>query len=93
MIIDEVQKCPKLLDIAHLMIEGKGIKFALSGSSARKIKRGAANLLAGRAFVNNLHPFTHIEIGDSFSLSEALTFGSLPALLGHSTSEDKNAYL
>src|SRR5262245_48755300 len=55
-VIDEVQKVPKLLDVVHQLIEGTKIKFALTGSSARKLKRGAANLLAGRAFVNHLHP-------------------------------------
>ncbi|MFN9999857.1 MAG: AAA family ATPase, partial [bacterium] len=59
-IIDEVQKIPKLLDIVHLEIERRNTKFALTGSSARKLKRGAANLLAGRAFVYQLYPFTHL---------------------------------
>ena len=49
-VIDEVQKVPALLDLVHLLIERDKIKFALTGSSARKLRRGAANLLAGRAF-------------------------------------------
>jgi len=77
-VIDEVQKVPKLLDVAHHLIEERGIKFALTGSSARKLKRGAANLLAGRAYVNNLFPLTHRELGETFDLSELLTWGTLP---------------
>ena len=50
-VIDEVQKAPPLLDWVHKLIKEKQFKFALTGSSARKLKRGAANLLAGRAFV------------------------------------------
>ena len=60
-VIDEVQRMPKLLNTVHRMIEKKGQKFALTGSSARKLKRGAANLLAGRAFVNQLFPLTSME--------------------------------
>jgi len=57
-VIDEVQKAPRLLDVVHYEIENRGIKFALTGSSARKLKHGGANLLAGRAFVNHIYPFT-----------------------------------
>ena len=56
-IIDEVQKAPKLLNLVHKLIEEQKLYFALSGSSARKLKRGGANLLAGRAFVNQLYTF------------------------------------
>jgi uncharacterized protein len=54
-IIDEVQKVPSLLDLVHQLIESRNQKFILSGSSARKLKRGGANLLAGRAFMYNSH--------------------------------------
>ena len=57
-IIDEVQKIPKLLDVVHHLIETTKIKFILSSSSARKFKRGGVNLLAGRAFVFHLYPFS-----------------------------------
>lgn len=57
-IIDEIQKIPKLLDVVHRLIESTDKIFILTGSSARKLKYGGANLLAGRAFVYNLHPFT-----------------------------------
>ncbi len=91
-IIDEVQKLPKLLDIAHKLIEERGIKFVLSGSSARKLKRGGSNLLAGRAFVFNLYPFTHVELGNDFNLTQALTYGTMPRLLSLKNNE-KHEYL
>lgn len=77
-VIDEVQKVPRLLDVVHQQIEASRLKFALTGSSARKLKRGAANLLAGRAFVNYLFPFTHRELGAQFDLQHALQWGTLP---------------
>lgn len=77
-VIDEVQKAPALLDLVHQQISRKAFHFALTGSSARKLKRGGANLLAGRAFVLNLHPFTHLELGAEFELEQVLSFGALP---------------
>ncbi|MBI2346064.1 MAG: ATP-binding protein [Deltaproteobacteria bacterium] len=71
-VIDEVQKLPRLLDIVHQLIESHRIRFALTGSSARKLKRGAANLLAGRAFVYHLHPMTHRELGATLDLDRAI---------------------
>src|SRR3989338_10149173 len=62
-IIDEVQKIPKLLDVAHRLIEKEKLKFVLKGSSARKLKRGHANLLGGRALVYALFPFSYHELG------------------------------
>ena len=55
-IIDEVQKVPQLLDEIHWLIENKGLRFILCGSSARKLKRGKANLLGGRAWRYEMHP-------------------------------------
>ncbi len=92
-IIDEIQKIPRLLDVVHSLIEGRGLKFAMTGSSARKLKRGSANLLAGRAFVNNLFPFCHFELGEQFDLGEALSHGTLPGLLRLKTAEEKRAFL
>ncbi len=92
-IIDEVQKVPSLLDLIHQQIESTKQKFILSGSSARKLKRGAANLLAGRAFVYNLFPLTVKEIGNSFNLQEALHWGTLPKLLDLPDVQDKREYL
>ena len=79
-IIDEVQKAPRLLDVVHRLIEQRQTRFALSGSSARKLKRGGANLLAGRALVLHLHPFTYRELGAAFDLDRALTSGTLPGI-------------
>ena len=92
-IIDEVQKLPRLLDVAHQLIEEKNIQFILSGSSARKLKRGGANLLAGRAFVFYLHPFTSKELGQSFDLNTALCWGLLPHLFNLKSDSDKEEYL
>jgi predicted AAA+ superfamily ATPase len=80
-IIDEIQKLPKLLDLVHHQIENTKYKFALTGSSARKLKRGAANLLAGRAVVYNLFPLTSRELESSFNLDESLSWGTLPLIL------------
>ncbi len=89
-IIDEIQKFPKLLDIIHLEIENKKRThqcfFILTGSSARKLKRNSANLLAGRAFNFQLFPYTHVELEDNFNLDHVLRFGSLP--LTHSFDSD-----
>ncbi len=77
-VIDEVQKAPRLLDVVHLAIERHGINFAMTGSSARKLRRGAANLLAGRAVTFALYPFSARELGLQFDLDDALNFGMLP---------------
>jgi len=77
-VIDEIQKIPRLLDVVHRGIESHRIKFALTGSSARKLKRGGANLLAGRAASYSLSPFSSIELGKAFRLTEALSTGLLP---------------
>ena len=76
-IVDEVQKVPDLLDEIHWLIENRGIRFILCGSSARKLKRGHGNLLGGRATRCELHPLVYPEIPE-FSLAKALTFGLLP---------------
>ncbi len=77
-VIDEVQKIPELLNEVHRLIEEKGYKFLLTGSSARKLKRDGANLLAGRALQYYMHPLTCTELGEQFSLTKALQFGLLP---------------
>jgi uncharacterized protein len=92
-VIDEIQKIPPLLDTVHRLIEETPLKFALTGSSARKLKRGSANLLAGRAFMNHLFPLTHLEIGDAFSLTQALAWGTLPGILPFETVEDRKDFL
>ena len=70
-----MQKAPKLLDVVQRLIDKRRFKFILTGSSARKLKRGGANLLAGRAYTYNLYPLTHLELGDRFELNQNLAFG------------------
>ena len=92
-IIDEVQKVPKLLDVVHDLIETTEKKFILTGSSARKLKHGGANLLAGRAFVYYLYPFCYLEMHEQFHLNESLRFGTLPKIMEYSTDDKKERYL
>lgn len=92
-ILDEIQKVPKLLDVVHSLIETNKQKFILTGSSARKLKSGAANLLAGRAFVYNLHPLTSVELGQQFDLEENLRWGTLPAITSFENDREKKSYL
>jgi predicted AAA+ superfamily ATPase len=79
--IDEVQKVPALLDAIQVVLDStpKRFRFLLSGSSARKLKRGQANLLPGRVVVLHLHPLLERELGASFVLDRALAHGTLPA--------------
>ncbi|MBI2119408.1 MAG: ATP-binding protein [Elusimicrobia bacterium] len=92
-VIDEIQKTPLLLDTVHRLIEETSLTFALTGSSARKLKKGAANLLAGRAFVNYFFPFTQVEMGDSFQIQEALVWGTLPKITQFKSDNDKKDFL
>lgn len=81
-IIDEVQKAPSILDSIHSLIEEyKTHQFILTGSSARKLRRGGVNLLAGRALLTNFHPFIASELGQDFSLDEALRNGLIPLVV------------
>ncbi len=91
--IDEIQKAPKLINVVHDLIENTKVKFALTGSSARKLKRGGINLLAGRAFVNMLFPLTHIEIGRKFDLNPALEYGTLPKIYSYGSLKEKQEFL
>jgi len=79
-VIDEVQKVPPLLDEVHWLHENRGIRFALCGSSARKVKRGQANLLGGRAVRYELHGLTALELARDFDLNRILNHGYLPAI-------------
>lgn len=79
-VVDEVQKVPALLDEIHWLIENRGIHFALCGSSARKLKRGHANLLGGRAIRYELFGLSAFELGASFDLIRLLNHGTLPRL-------------
>lgn len=78
-VIDEVQKCPELLDEVHHLIEERGIRFLLTGSSARSLKRTGVNLLGGRGRDRAFHPFVYQELIDSgFSLNQAMKNGLIP---------------
>ena len=81
-VIDEIQKLPQLLDVVHQLMEQRaGWRFVLTGSSARKLKRSGVDLLAGRAVVKTMHPFMAAELGDVFSLEEALDTGMVPLVM------------
>ncbi|MBU1147596.1 MAG: AAA family ATPase [Candidatus Omnitrophica bacterium] len=77
-ILDEVQKIPQILDEVHWLIENKGLGFILCGSSARKLKRGHANLLGGRAWRYQLFPFVSAEL-KNIDLLKALNRGMVPS--------------
>lgn len=78
-VIDEIQKLPVLLDEVHHMIEAMGLRFILTGSSARKLRRGTAGLLGGRAWTRRLFPLVSCEI-PNFDLMRALNFGTIPPI-------------
>lgn len=77
-VLDEIQKIPPLLEEVHRLMETQPWRFALCGSSSRKLKRGGADLLGGRALTSNLEAFSRAELGHRFDLSRALAFGTLP---------------
>ena len=79
-VIDEIQKVPPLLDEVHWLHENRGVHFALCGSSARKVKRGQANLLGGRAIRYELYGLTGQELGGDFNLERLLNHGYLPRM-------------
>jgi uncharacterized protein len=83
-VIDEIQKVPALLDEVHWLLENRGLHFALCGSSARKVKRGAANLLGGRALRYELHGITASELRSDLDLNRMLNHGYLPRIYGAS---------
>jgi uncharacterized protein len=90
-VIDEVQKVPALLDVVHSLIErDKSLRFVLTGSSARKLRRGDVNLLAGRLARAELFPIVSAELPASVPLERLMTIGGLPFVL---TAEDPFAEL
>jgi predicted AAA+ superfamily ATPase len=93
-VVDEIQKLPSLLDEIHLLIErNKSLRFVLTGSSARKLKRGGANLLAGRAWVSRFHPLVSSEVGYE-RVADRINRGGLPSILDSPHyKEDLNAYV
>ena len=86
-VIDEIQKVPELLNEVHRLIEHRKLKFILTGSSARSLRRKGINLLAGRALTYPMYPLTVAELGHQFSLSASLAVGHLPAVYGHENPE------
>ena len=93
-VIDEVQKVPELLNEVHWLIENRQIHFALCGSSARKVKRGHANLLGGRAVRHELRGLVSTEIGSHLDLNRLLNNGYLPRhYLSNSPKRLLNAYV
>ena len=89
-IIDEIQKIPELLDEVHRLIENRRLKFILTGSSARKLRRRGVNLLAGRALTRQMFPLTACELRSDFDLKRSLQYGHLPTAY---TDNDPAAYL
>ena len=80
-LIDEIQRVPKLLDIVHALMEQRPeLQFILCGSSARKLRHGASNLLGGRALYRTMHPLTLNELSKDFNLQWVLSYGSLPKI-------------
>lgn len=89
-VIDEVQRVPELLSEVHRLIERKRLRFALTGSSARSLRKKGVNLLAGRALTLAMHPLTRAELGGAFRLRHSLRYGQLPAVY---TEKNPGAYL
>lgn len=77
-VLDEVQKIPRILDEVHRLMELKRWRFALCGSSARKLRRGGANLLAGRAITIAMEGFSAVELGENVDLQSLMEWGTLP---------------
>lgn len=92
--IDEIQKLPWLMDEVHSLIESTNVKFILTGSSAKKLKRTHTGLMAGRARICNLFPLTFSELGKSFDINTVLNYGSLPSIyLSDEPNEDLADYV
>jgi predicted AAA+ superfamily ATPase len=92
-VVDEIQRLPVLLNEVHRLIEERGIRFLLTGSSARKLRRGGVNLLGGRARTKYMHPLTYRELGNQFNLFKAIERGLLPSIyLSDDPHADLEAY-
>ena len=92
-VIDEIQRIPELLNEIHRLIESQNLTFLLTGSSARKLRRGKANLLAGRVWNAGMFPLIYQEIID-FNLERYLHYGGLPAVyLSEYPEEELDAYV
>jgi uncharacterized protein len=82
-IIDEVQRVPELLNEVHRLIEGRKLRFILTGSSARSLRKKGVNLLAGRALTYHMHPLIIQELGDNFDREKVLAYGLLPSVINN----------
>jgi predicted AAA+ superfamily ATPase len=89
-VIDEVQKVPALLDEVHRLMESRRLRFVLSGSSARKIRHGGVNLLAGRAITTSMFPLVSAELDFQLDLDHSMLHGSLPIAV---TGQDPAGFL
>jgi predicted AAA+ superfamily ATPase len=92
-VIDEVQRLPKLLDYAQQFIQKEKRIFILTGSSARKLKQKGVNLLAGRAAVYRLYPLASFELKEEFEITRALECGGLPDAYLAKSAEEMSEYL
>jgi uncharacterized protein len=94
-VIDEIQRLPELLDEVHLLIEEEGLRFLLTGSSARKLKARGVNLLGGRARQVHLNPLTYMELKDQhFDLRKAINRGLIPSIyLSNDPRADLGSYI
>ncbi len=89
-VIDEIQKIPELLPVVHsLIVDYPRLCFVLTGSSARKLKREGVDLLAGRALLKHMHPFTAHELGTSFSMEKSIDTGLVPLVTLDSTPAER----
>jgi predicted AAA+ superfamily ATPase len=92
-VVDEVQRLPGILNEVHRLIEERGVRFLLTGSSARRLRRGGVNLLGGRARTRHLHPLARRELGAAFDLNRAIARGLLPsAYFSDDPAADLEAY-
>lgn len=87
-VVDEIQRLPGLLNEVHRFIEERGLRFALLGSSARKLRAAGVNLLGGRALWREMFPLTPEELGADFDLDRTLRVGALPLVLGSASAEE-----
>ncbi|MCK4305418.1 MAG: ATP-binding protein [Candidatus Eisenbacteria sp.] len=88
-VVDEIQRLPALLNEIHGLIQERGLRFVLLGSSARKLRRAGVNLLGGRALQRTLSPFLPSETRHDYSLGDVLRFGSLPLIWNAPSKRDQ----
>jgi len=92
-VIDEIQKVPELLNEVHRLIESRGCRFIMTGSSARSLRKKGVNLLAGRALTAHMYPLTAMELETAFSLEKSVRFGHLPSAYTITSDQEREAYL